>query len=148
MAAVAPGGGAPGGMSEPLATPLENGVWAKTLTKVLLRGWLFKRGRMRKTWKRRYFVLSVPQEDELFAQGVTEPSLTYFKDNPEEDDRQQPKGCMALSNCDGANVKPKPQKPLRFRVAAGGRQLFLQAGTESAMQSWVQAINKVAEDHH
>jgi hypothetical protein len=130
----------------PLSSALQCGVWAKTLTRVLLHGWLFKRGRVRKTWKRRYFVLSVPQEDQLFAQGVTEPSLTYFKDSPEE--AQQPKGCMALTDCDGAAVKPKPQKPLRFRVSAGGRQLYLQAGTGAALQEWVDAINGVADAHH
>ncbi len=148
MAEASIASGTSGGMSAPVAAPLSKGVWAKTLNRVVLRGWLFKRGRVRKTWKRRYFVLSVPQEEQLFAHGVTEPSLTYFKDSPEDDDRQQPKGCMALTDCEGAAVKPKPQKPLRFRVTAGGRQLFLQAGTESAMQTWVQSINRVAQEHH
>ena len=116
--------------------------------RVVLRGWLFKRGRLRKTWKRRYFVLSVPNEGQLFAAGVTEPSLTYFKEDPEKVEDQKPKGCMPLTGSSGAEMKPKPQKPLRFKVEAGGRQLYLQAGTRAALNVWVAAMRTVTDLHH
>lgn len=111
---------------------------------MVLHGWLFKRGRLRKTWKRRYCVLSVSCEGKLPHPGVEEPCLTYFKEDPNRLPSAAPKGCMPLANFASAMAQPKPQKPARFMVAAGGREMYLQAGTQEAMEQWVQAFNRVA----
>ena len=135
-------------MVVPTNAPLKDPGASKTYTKCVLRGWMFKRGRIRKTWKRRYFVLCMPDEGELFAGGVGEPCLVYFKESPDVQPNAKPQGTMSLVACCGATEVPKEDKPLRFMVEAGGRQLYLQAGNLEAMQQWISALNGVAAAFH
>ncbi len=102
------------------------------LKSVLLKGFLTKQGGNWKSWKRRFFVLTVD--------GV----LNYFEDET----MTKPKGSL---NCRDAEVHPLPEEgDLYFEIATevfksdSGRRLKLLAESEEQIFEWVQAIRAVS----
>jgi hypothetical protein len=100
-------------------------------------GWLWKRGRVLKTWKRRWFEL---RGDDL----------RYFKAAPTEGTPPSRgggsggAGCFHIGSIVTATPATKPDKPHRFYVATPGRTLYLQADTAADMTEWI-AVFKVLQ---
>ena len=117
----------------PRSTLFKNGdVPHIDLKDVLLKGFLTKEGGSWKTWKRRFFVLSVD--------GV----LNYFEDET----MNKAKGSL---NCRDAEVHPLTDEgDLYFEIATDvfkadpGRRLKLLAENEEQIFDWVQAIRAVS----
>lgn len=102
------------------------------LRSVLLKGFLTKQGGNWKSWKRRFFILTVD--------GV----LSYFEDET----MTKPKGSL---NCREAEVHPlTDQGDLYFEIVTEvfksdtGRKLKLLAESEEQIFEWVQAIRAVS----
>mmetsp|Transcript_16790 Transcript_16790/g.25240 ORF Transcript_16790/g.25240 Transcript_16790/m.25240 type:complete len:155 (-) Transcript_16790:177-641(-) len=119
--------------SRPKSSLFKNGdIPTIDLRNVLLKGFLTKEGGSWKTWRRRFFVLSVD--------GV----LNYFEDET----MAKPKGSL---NCRDAEVHPlTEQGDLYFEIATevfksdSGRRLKLLAESEEQIFEWVQAIRAVS----
>lgn len=101
--------------------------------KIRLRGFLTKEGGSWKSWKRRYFILSVD--------GI----LNYYED----EEMTKPKGTL---DCTEADICLLPDEGgLFFEIATrkiatfdSGRRLKLQADNEDQMLEWIQAIRIVS----
>lgn len=102
------------------------------LRSILLKGFLTKQGGNWKSWKRRFFILTVD--------GV----LSYFEDET----MTKPKGSL---NCREAEVHPLTDEgDLYFEIVTdvfksdSGRKLKLLAESEEQIFEWVQAIRAVS----
>jgi hypothetical protein len=91
-----------------------------------LRGFMLKRGRIVKTWKRRFF-------------QVEGHALCYYNRAPEEGGTL--KGQILLTDAAVAHEhKAQVGHPNYFIMVSGKRQLHLSAPTEAGMHAWVAAI--------
>lgn len=91
-------------------------------------GWLYKEGRVRKTWKRRWFVLH----------GST---LSYFK-SPDKND-QKPKGTISLETCvlKTATLEAELKILECLVLITEGRKLYFYGDDPKETALWVVAIN-------
>jgi PH domain/WD domain, G-beta repeat len=92
------------------------------------RGYLTKRGRVVKNWKRRYFVLS-------------KGSLSYY----ENEDSVVPKGTMSLYGAAVVYVEPpKIDRSNCIEITNPARSLFVSADTREELQGWALTIQREA----
>jgi hypothetical protein len=97
------------------------------------RGYLLKQGRVRKTWKKRYFEIS----------GLV---LSYFVDNQEE----QMKGKLVLIPGETRVIVPPPLKaqptPFIFAIAMKSRTLYCCTENSEDRRLWVQLLRAKVMD--
>lgn len=117
----------------------------------LWEGWLQKRGRIRKSWQLRYFFVKFRRV--YYFKAAPPPGCPLEGLTPQELDRAAV-GSMSLVDVQDVGRCPKPGKPLRFSVTAGGRTLFLMpvdhgadggAQGELVMQRWMLAFESLCE---
>ncbi|KAA0177108.1 hypothetical protein FNF27_01438 [Cafeteria roenbergensis] len=118
----------------------------------LWEGWLQKRGRIRKSWQPRYFFIKFRRV--YYFKAAPPPGRPLDGFTPQELERAAT-GSMSLVDVQDVGRCPKPGKPLRFSVTAGGRTLFLMpvdhgadagAQGEVVMQRWMLAFDSLRED--
>ena len=114
--------------SSSAAEPLNPELWSKPD----FEGVLFKRGQMRKNWKRRYHIL---QNGQLF----------YFDGSSKPKAGMQPLGSVMVRGCSAEEVSnDKFKRPNCFMLYAGpqGRDFFMQADTAEQRSQWVSTLRK------
>ncbi|XP_030841304.1 pleckstrin homology domain-containing family A member 1 isoform X1 [Strongylocentrotus purpuratus] len=90
-------------------------------------GWCVKQGAVRKSWKRRYFILD--------DQGIS-----YYKSDQEKIPiRMIP--LKEISSCKVAEHGPSIQRDNLFEIISAGRTFFVQAYTPGEMASWIESIS-------
>lgn len=118
-------------LKEPFESPEMNEKWGH----VIVRGWLYKRGRLRRSWKRRYFALCMRRS----PGGHMVPSLIYFL-NDQVGSEDNVLGSIELQHLAKLGVAPKKDKPFRFFVATPERTMYLQALSEESRDIWLQSL--------
>ncbi|XP_072177930.1 pleckstrin homology domain-containing family A member 1-like [Diadema setosum] len=94
---------------------------------ILQSGWCVKQGAVRKSWKRRYFILD--------DQGIS-----YYKSDQEKIHiRSIP--LKEISSCRISEHGPSIQRDNLFEIVSALRTFYVQAYSPDEMESWVQAIN-------
>jgi len=103
-------------------------------TRIAKRGWLYKEGHVRKTWKRRYFVLS--------ASRLTD-SIIYFSEEMEVNK----KGEISLKDCiveRATNIKGRGNYSFlihtKTREQGEAKDFLLDAEDEQECNEWIHAI--------
>lgn len=120
--------------SSPSHSPSHSGVsMDKAIAKlfpgrnIIQAGWCVKQGAVRKSWKRRYFILD--------DQGIS-----YYKSDQEKVHiRMIP--LKEISTCKIADHGPSIQRDNLFEIVSAGRTFYVQAYSPDEMMSWVQAIS-------
>nr|XP_054766666.1 pleckstrin homology domain-containing family A member 1-like [Lytechinus pictus] len=94
---------------------------------IIQSGWCVKQGAVRKSWKRRYFILD--------DQGIS-----YYKSDQEKlPIRMIP--IKEISSCKVAEHGPSIQRDNLFEIISAGRTFFVQAYSPGEMASWVDSIS-------
>ncbi|ESO86813.1 hypothetical protein LOTGIDRAFT_235216 [Lottia gigantea] len=87
-----------------------------------IKGWLLKRARLSRKWKKQWFLL---KNCDLF-----------YGNNPEDSRKKIP-----LTNADISETSvDKKQYAFRIKSKEGGRTYYIQAENESIQNDWMQAI--------
>eukprot|EP01138_Halocafeteria_seosinensis_P008038 gb/GECG01008214.1/.p1 GENE.gb/GECG01008214.1/~~gb/GECG01008214.1/.p1 ORF type:complete len:480 (+),score=77.92 gb/GECG01008214.1/:1-1440(+) len=118
-------------IKEPFESPEMNEKWGH----VIIRGWLYKRGRMRRSWRRRYIVLCMRRG----PNGRMLPALIYFR-NDQIESSENILGSMELQFMTSLGAAPKEEKPYRFFVSTHKRTMYLQALSEEARDMWLDSL--------
>ncbi|XP_041477505.1 pleckstrin homology domain-containing family A member 1-like isoform X3 [Lytechinus variegatus] len=94
---------------------------------IIQSGWCVKQGAVRKSWKRRYFILD--------DQGIS-----YYKSDQEKlPIRMIP--LKEISSCKVAEHGPSIQRDNLFEIISAGRTFYVQAYSPGEMASWVDSIS-------
>lgn len=92
------------------------------------RGWLTKRGQIRQSWKRRFFVLK-------------DGGLFYYENETD----LRPKGQMSLYGAAAVFVQyPKVAKANCLEISTPERTLYIYADSADDIKEWALAIQKAA----
>jgi hypothetical protein len=94
------------------------------------RGFLTKQGGKWRSWNKRWFVLA----DDV---------LWYFKKEPTDADT--PEGGITLRGAESGNGEEKVKKKFCMSLLTDERTFFLCAENETEMNTWITAINEVAD---
>jgi len=103
---------------------------------VMKQGYLIKRGHVRKNWKMRFFVLR-------------NDSLSYYET---QYTNHGPLGVISLKDFHSITVNKVEETEMKlkkrnvFRLAAVGKEYYIDAQTEDELNSWIVAMRSVLQD--